>query len=234
MSSSRKTYETTDAADWLNDKLNPNADGSLLKPKEKRRGKPPVSRYDMFRYSLLGVLLLITMLYIGQDNRAVPALSEGVISTFSGVDEDLISRMGVWMNEMGYTDLTREQLIELRNAGVTATFTSRMRELGYSDLSVEDLKRLRQAGVTETFAGMMQELGYKNLTKDDLILLKQRGLTADFTAKVQNKGYPDITIEDLIRLRNYNVTLDFIDRAQRELGQDATIDEVIRYRIRNQ
>ena len=238
MSHSRKNYEeTTDTAEWLNEKINPNASGPLFKPKDKRRGKSPVSRYDIFRYGLLGVLLVITMLYIGQDNggSGVPAsISDGVINTFNGVDNDLIDRMGTWMAEMGYGELSREQLIDLRNAGVTATFTSRMRELGYTDLSLEDLKRLQQAGVSETFAGMMQELGYKDLSKEDLILLKQRGLTADYTAKVQNLGYPDVTIEDLIRLKNYNVTLDFIERAKDDLGQDVTLDDIIRYRIRNQ
>jgi len=234
MSSSRKTTENIDTADWLNDHIDPKGDGTLLKPKNKRSGKPPVSRYNLIRYSLLGILLTITMVYIGSDNRGPSAFSDGVSIGFNSIDEGLIERMGTWMTEMGYGDLTREQLIELREAGVTATYTSRMRELGYVDLTLDELKRLSEAGVTETFAGMMHELGYNDLTKEDLILLKQRGLTADFTARVQNAGYPDITKEDLIRLKNYNVTLSFIESAKTELGETATIDDIIRYKIRNQ
>ena len=232
MSQKPKTNYDTDTADWLNDQFDPKGTGKLLKPENKRDKKAPISRYDLVRYGLFAILISLTMLYIGSNNNVGTTFADGVSIGFT--DEDLLNRMGVWMTEMGYGELSREQLVELRNVGVTATFTSRLRELGYTDLSLDDLKRLRQAGVTETFAGMMHELGYKDLTKEDLILLKQRGLTADFTAKVQNLGYPDISKEDLIRLRNYNVTLSFIERAQSELGKDATIDDIIRFKIRNQ
>ncbi len=232
MSSKPTSTHETDTADWLNDQFDPKGTGKLLKPENKRNKKPPVSRYDMVRYGLFAILVSLTMLYIGSNKNVGTTFTDGVSIGFT--DEGLINRMGVWMAEMGYGDLSREELIELREAGVTATFTSRLRELGYTDLTLDELKRMRQAGVTETFAGMMHELGYKDLTKEDLILLKQRGLTADFTAKVQNLGYPDISKEDLIRLQNYNVNISFIERAQTELGKDATIDDIIRFKIRNQ
>lgn len=233
--SSRPTSKTdTDPADWLNEQFDPKGTGKLLKPVEKREKKLPLSRYDILRYSLFAVLISMTMLYIGSNNQVGSTIRDGVTNIAMSGDEELITQMGVWMSEMGYGELSREELISLRQAGVTATFTSRMNELGYTDLTLDDLKRLRQAGVTETFAGMMQELGYKDLTKEDLILLKQRGLTADFTAKVQTLGFPDITKEDLIRLKNYNINTSFIERAQAELGKDATIDDIIRYKIRNQ
>jgi hypothetical protein len=233
MSSKPKTNYDTDTADWLNDQFDPKGTGKLLKPENKRSKKGPVSRYDLVRYGLFAVLISMTLLYIGSDNNLESTIRDGVANSFS-IDEGLIEQMGVWMSEMGYGELSREELLELREAGVTATFTSRLRELGYTDLTIDDLKRMRQAGVTETFAGMMHELGYKDLTKEDLILLKQRGLTADFTAKVQNLGFPDITKEDLIRLRNYTISTSFIERAQTELGKDASLDDIIKYKIRNQ
>jgi hypothetical protein len=233
MSSKPKSNYETDTADWLNEQFDPKGTGKLLKPESKRSKKGPLSRYDLVRYGLFAVLISMTMLYIGSNNNVGSTFRDGVSIGFQ-VDEDLLNRMGVWMTEMGYGELSREELVELRQIGVTATYTSRLRELGYTDLTLDDLKRMRQAGVTETFAGMMHELGYKDLTKEDLILLKQRGLTADFTAKVQNLGFPDISKEDLIRLRNYNVTTSFIERAQAELGKDASLDDIIRFKIRNQ
>src|SRR5690606_27144988 len=113
MSSSRKTTENIDTADWLNDHIDPKGDGTLLKPKNKRSNKPPISNYNLIRYSLLGVLLTITMVYIGSDNRGPSVFSDGVSIGFNSVDEGLLERMGTWMSEMGYGDLTREQLIDL-------------------------------------------------------------------------------------------------------------------------
>lgn len=229
----RITNELDQTAEWLNDRIDPRTGGPNLRGNKKSE-KKRISQYDMLRYSLLGVLMLIAMLYIGRNSQNVDNIGQSVITTFNPVDEDLVRRTGTWMAELGYTGLSREDIISLRNAGVTATFTSRMHELGYKDLSIDDLKRLREVGVTETFTGMMHELGYKDLSKDDLILLKQRGLTADFTAKVQNMGYPDVTVSDLIRLKNYNVTTAFITKAKQELGENITIDEVIRHKISNQ
>jgi hypothetical protein len=227
-----KNYET-DTTDWLNDQFDPKGTGKLLKPEDKRNKRSPISRYDLIRYGLFAILISMTMLYIGSSNDVGSVIRDGVNLSLQE-DEALLNRMGAWMTDMGYGELSREQIIELRQIGVTATYTSRLRELGYTDLTLDDLKRMRTAGVTETFAGMMHELGYKDLTKEDLILLKQRGLTADYTAKVQNLGFPTISKEDLIRLRNYNISTSFIENAQSTLGKDATIDDIIRYKIRNQ
>lgn len=149
-------------------------------------------------------------------------------------DEELLQGMGDWMEEMGYTDLSREDLIELRQQGVTATFTSRMRDLGYADLRLDQLVRLRQNDVSSTFSAMMQELGYE-LSVDELIELRQHDVTAYYTSNMHDLGFTDITKEELIRLRDTGVQTDeareLIDQRGGELP---TIEELIRYHISNQ
>ncbi len=149
-------------------------------------------------------------------------------------DEELLEGMGNWMEEMGYTNLSREELIELREQGVTATFTSRMRDLGYSDLTLDQLVRLRQNDVSSTFAAMMSELGYE-LSVEDLIDLRQHGVTAYYTSNLHDLGYTDITKEELIRLRDTGVeTAEAEALVEQEEGQLPTIEELIRYHISNQ
>lgn len=148
-------------------------------------------------------------------------------------DEDLLEGMGTWMEEMGYTDLSREDLIELREQGVTATFTSRMRDLGYTDLSLDQIVRLRQNDVSSTFAAMMKELEY-NLTIDDLIELRQHDVTAYFTSNMHDLGYADITKEELIRLKDTGVQTSEVKELVEQNDEQPTVDEIIRYHISNQ
>lgn len=148
-------------------------------------------------------------------------------------NEELLTGMGNWMEEMGYTGLSREDLIELREQGVTATFTSRMRDLGYTDLSLDQIVRLRQNDVSSTFAAMMQELDY-DLTVDDLVDLRQHDVTAYFTSNLHDLGYTDITKEELIRLKDTGVQTSEIKELIQQRDELPTVDEIIRYRISNQ
>lgn len=148
-------------------------------------------------------------------------------------NEELLQGMGTWMEEMGYADLSREDLIDLRQQGVTATFTSRMRDLGYEDLSLEQLVRLRQNDVSSTFAAMMQELEY-DLTVDELIELRQHDVTAYFTSNMHDLGYTDITKEELIRLKNTGVETSEVQSMVEENEELPKIEEIIRHHISNQ
>lgn len=148
-------------------------------------------------------------------------------------DEDLLQDMGTWMEEMGYTGLTREDLIDLREQGVTATFTSRMRDLGYTDLPLDQVVRLRQNDVSSTFAAMMKELGY-DLSVDDLVELRQHDVTAYYTSNMHDLGYADLTKEELIRLKDTGVRTSEAQELIEERGERPAIEELIRYHISNQ
>ncbi|WP_138430353.1 hypothetical protein [Fodinibius saliphilus] len=149
-------------------------------------------------------------------------------------NEELLQGMGEWMEEMGYTDLSREELIELREQGVTATFTSRIRDLGYTDLSLDEVVKLRQNDVSSTFTAMMKELGY-TLTVDELIELRQHDVTAYFTSNLHDLGYTDITKEELIRLKDTGVsTREAKAFIEQKGGELPSIEELIRYHISNQ
>lgn len=148
-------------------------------------------------------------------------------------DEELLTGMGDWMEEMGYTGLSRQDLIELREQGVTATFTSRMRDLGYTDLPLDQVVRLRQNDVSSTFAAMMKELGY-DLSIDELVELRQHDVTAYYTSNLHDLGYTDITTDELIRLRDTGVETSEAEYLIEQNGEQPTIEELIRYHISNQ
>ncbi len=189
----------------------------------------------LFAGFLGSFLLYAGINYIGSGNSSTVSDTVTAVQNWANQpDEELLEGMGTWMEEMGYTDLTREDLIELRQQGVTATFTSRMRDLGYSDLTLDEVVRLSQNDVSSTFAAMMKELGY-DLTIDDLVELRQHDVTAYYTSNLHDLGYTDITKEELIRLKDTGVTTSEAEALIEEQGGELpSIEQLIRYHISNQ
>lgn len=158
---------------------------------------------------------------------------ESVINSTSEPSQDLLNRMNDLMVEMGYLNLTDDDLRSLRADGVTATYISNMRALGYDELTLDDARRLAGADVSSAFTAMMIELGYE-LSVDDLVELRNAGVTAFFTSNVHDLGYRDVTKEQLIRMQAIGLTTGLIEQIQSEQGEDVPLENVIRYRISNQ
>jgi hypothetical protein len=196
-----------------------------------------LSSPSWLKYTLFAGFMSVFVLYAGIRYAGTPegvsSPVEGLVTWMNQPDEELLSGMQRWMEEMGYTGLTREDLIELRRQGVTATNTSRMRDLGYTNLTLDDLVLLGQNDVSATFAAMMKELGY-TLTIDDLIELRQHGVTAYFTSNMHDLGYTDITKDELIRLRDTGVQASDVEQLISQSEELPSIEEIIRYRISNQ
>ena len=108
-----------------------------------------------------------------------------------------------------------------------------MRDLGYRDLTLDQLVKLRQNDVSATFATMMKELGYE-LSAEDLIELRQHDVTAYYTSNMHDLGYNTITKEELIRLKDVGVSAGDVEELKKERDQLPDINELIRYRISNQ
>lgn len=188
-------------------------------------------------YILLFAFLATLTFYVG--NRISEITFEnpisGVVQSLNSYDPDLLDRMGSWMEDMGYGQLTHEELTELRNEGVTATYTSQIRDIGYTDITLDQLVELQRADVSATYASMMKQLGY-NLTVEELAETRRNGVTANFTSQMMDLGYTldELTVEKLIGMRSVGVTVNLAKRLIEESGERPTVDELIRYRISNQ
>ncbi|MFP8488847.1 hypothetical protein ACKGJO_07070 [Gracilimonas sp. Q87] len=160
---------------------------------------------------------------------------ESFVQELNQPDEDLLNRMGARMEEMGYGLMTHEELIALREEGVTATYTSQIRDVGYSDVTLGELIALQNADVSGTFTRMMKELGYE-LSIQDLIDLRNADVTAFFTSNMLDIGYTkqELTKDNLIRMRGIGVTHQQAKRLMEESGARLSVDELIRNRISNQ
>lgn len=210
--------------------------GDLRRNREGLYGSS-LSAPRWIKYLLFTCFVASFFLYYGAryEDPAVAGPFAGIEQIFNQPSEELLQRMGSSMEEMGYTGLSREDLLELRSQGLTATYTSRMRDLGYTDLTLEELTNLTQNGVTSTFATMMQELGYE-LTPEQMIDLRQHNVTAFYTSNMHDLGYTALTVEELIRLQDVGVQPRDVEALIEQSDSETlpTLDELTRYRISNQ
>lgn len=210
----------------------------FLSKKTTHTGSPPPGNESFVSKVLLIAVIIVLGLYFVKDMSSgmvnpITAVVNTITATAAQPSEDLLNRMNALMIEMGYTDLTHDELRDLRGEGVTATYISNIRALGFTELTLEDAVRLANEDVSITFMAMMLELGY-DLSIEDFLQLRRAGVTAHYTSNVHDLGYRDVTQEQLIRMRSIGVTPSLIERLQSEEGEDITMDQIIRYRISNQ
>lgn len=188
-------------------------------------------------YILLFAFIATLTFYVGSrfDYSGINNLPDRIEQAINQPNEELLQGMGTWMADMGYGELSREELLDLRSEGVTATYTSGIQELGYTDVTLEQLIELQRADVSTTYARMMKELGY-TLTADELAETRRGGVTANFTSRMMDLGYTgeELTKENLMRMRGVDVTERTVARLIEERGERPSIDELVRYKISNQ
>ena len=200
----------------------------------KSGGSSKVANYILL-FAFVGALLY----YAGNRIGAIlPNFSDNIelnIPSPFDYNEDLLTGMGEWMEDLGYGVLTNEQLADLRDDGITATETQRFHDIGYTDVTLEQLVELQDADVSATYASMMKELGYE-FTVENLIETRRNGVTANFTSRMMDLGYTleQLNKDNLIRMKSIGVTEGLAERLMDSNRVLPTIDELIRYRISNQ
>jgi len=119
----------------------------------------------------------------------------------------------------GYTGLTVNELISLKNAGVTGSFIKEMNAVAGSKLTVRELISLRHQGVSSKYIAEFRALGYDKLTIQDLSTMSVQGVTPEYIRKLNDVGYKNLTARELTALSIHGVTPQYISELK-DLGYD--------------
>jgi beta-lactamase regulating signal transducer with metallopeptidase domain len=160
------------------------------------------------------------------------------------------------MASVGYTNLSIDELIELRAVGVNASYVRSLRAAGLNNLKVSQLVSLRAVGVTPAYIEGIRSAGYKDLTAGQLTEMRALDVTPEFINKLRNAGYGNLSVgnlsefsahgittdyinsmnnlgfgklppRDLVELRVFGVTSQFVALARSRLGNDLTLRQII-------
>ena len=167
------------------------------------------------------------------------AVADGVAGAMASIDMDGDDHDDADHKFPENGKLSVDDLIALRNAGVTPKYIEEMRTMGLGELSLNQLAAMRIQGVTPEYirglraAGVevkspkaviamriqgvtgeyitgMKAAGYSNLSTDDLVAMRVQGVTPRYVKEMAEAGYTNLTGKELIALRIQGVTGEFV------------------------
>jgi len=130
------------------------------------------------------------------------------------------------LRSLGFANLSSKELASLSIHGVTPAYIQTMRAAGYNALSAKELTDFRIHGVTPEYIKTLREAGYGNLSAKQLVEFAVHGVTPAFIGGIRAVGYGNLTPKELVSLRVYGITPEFIRKARGRLG-DLTIKQII-------
>lgn len=130
------------------------------------------------------------------------------------------------LRALGFTNLTVKELASMRIHGLTPAYIQTIRAAGYNDLSAKDLTSFRIHGITPEYIKSLRDAGYGNLAAKQLINFKVHQVTPAFINSIRAAGYGNLSPQELVSLRVYNITPEFIRQARGRLGE-LTLKQII-------
>jgi beta-lactamase regulating signal transducer with metallopeptidase domain len=134
------------------------------------------------------------------------------------------------LRPLGFTNLTPRELATLSLHGVEPAYVQAMRAAGYNNLSAKELSAFRIHGITSDYIKTLQNAGYGNLAPKQLTEFMIHGVTPAFISAIRAAGYGNLSARDLISLRVNDITPEFIRKARSRLG-DLNIKQIISLKL---
>ena len=145
----------------------------------------------------------------------------------SDQNEDFIGGMAA----AGYRNLGVDQLIELKNHGVTPHFVKELAAAGYTNIKLEKLIELRIHGVDQAFIKGMKASGFQDLSLDNLIALRIHGVDPEFIAEMKTTGFGGLKPEQYTELRIHGVDSEFVEGLKAAGLGDLPLEKILSLRI---
>ena len=119
--------------------------------------------------------------------------------------------------EAGYTDLSVDEVIELKNHGVSGDFIKSMNRAGWGKLTTKQLIELRNHGMSPEYMEGLSSIGMKNLTLRDAMDLRNHGVQPDQVREIYALGFGPYPVRQIIEFRNHGAKPEFF-RALKDTG----------------
>ena len=133
------------------------------------------------------------------------------------------------LTELGYKDLTVDQLIALKIHGVTTEYVRDLLAAGLK-LKVDQLVNFAIHGAEPADIVEMQKLGYK-LGPDEIVNMQIHGLTPEYTRQMKAAGLGTPTFDQLISFMIHGVTPEIAAQFKQAGVRDLSFDKLVALQI---
>lgn len=131
------------------------------------------------------------------------------------------------LSQYGYTNLSVDDLIALRNHGVSGSLIAGAAAF-FGHPSVADLIRLADHGVYGSYLAQLRSAGISGLSPNDAIRIRDHGVSPMLIAGLRARGYA-VNADTLIKLADHGVSIMYIDSMQRLRSNGRpSLDDIIR------
>lgn len=105
----------------------------------------------------------------------------------------------------GYGDLPVDDIIALKNNGISASFLVNLNRSGVGKLPVRDLIQLKNNGISPELLRDMREAGLGSLTIADVVDLHNNGVDAAYVRAIQTSGLATFSRQQIVDFRRSGV-----------------------------
>jgi hypothetical protein len=99
--------------------------------------------------------------------------------------------------------LSLEDYGKVRRQGLTSEYVTDMREVGITNLTVAEYLNLIEHDVTAAYAASIYEAGYGSCDLGDLVRLRDQGITAGFIKKANKQAGEQLSVAELLKVRTH-------------------------------
>ncbi len=110
------------------------------------------------------------------------------------------------LKEVGYTDLSDNELISMKGIGVDAAYVKTWQAAGYKDIAPHDMVAAKAQSITPEYLKSFSSAGYPTLPIEKAIGLKALGVTPEYIKSFKDAGYNDISLDNAAGLKGQGIT----------------------------
>lgn len=192
--------------------------------REKRRHREWDEEEELFALAIHDVSTAFIKSMIAEGYRVT--LEEYLTMRIFDITPEYIREM----RNLGFKDISHDELVSSRIHKVTPEYVREMRAAGW-DLSLDELQSSRIHGATPQFAEEMRKLGYGGLDHDDFVSFRIHKVTGDFIGELAKLGYRNVPADKLVSMRIHRVTPDYIRELEAAGYVNVPIEKMISMRI---
>jgi hypothetical protein len=127
----------------------------------------------------------------------------------------------------GYGDLTVDEIVELKDHGISGGYLMGMSQAGWGKISPKELIGLHAQGVEPEYLRTMREAGLRDLRVADVIRLRQHGVRPDYVREIHACGLGPYTAAETIDFASQGVPPDLFCALKDAGFKQASTREII-------
>jgi beta-lactamase regulating signal transducer with metallopeptidase domain len=126
----------------------------------------------------------------------------------------------------GYGNLSVDEIIELRNSGVSPDFLRAVADSGLGKPSAKELTEMARSGVSPQYLRALRDNGFKNMSAQDVIEAARSGVRPELIRALRD-AFPQITMRQIVDAAHSGLNANDLRQA-REYGPNLTLEQIIK------